>query len=67
MPRHLVQDDLDAGRLVALRIPRWDGGEENPRLAALAAHLARAAPGPAARWMLQRLAVPPESAEQPGC
>jgi DNA-binding transcriptional LysR family regulator len=67
MPRHLVQDDLRSGRLVALRIPRWDGGEENPRLAALAAHLARATPGPAGRWMLQRLAVPLGSPEQPGC
>jgi DNA-binding transcriptional LysR family regulator len=56
MPRHMVQADLDAGRLVELHIPCWDGRPRPPVLTALAAWRADAAPGPAAQWMVDKLA-----------
>jgi DNA-binding transcriptional LysR family regulator len=55
MPRHMVEADIAAGRLVALDIRRWDRDEGTPRLWAMAAHRAHAAPGPAGRWMLEQL------------
>jgi DNA-binding transcriptional LysR family regulator len=51
MPRHMVADDLDAGRLVALRLP--EAPSFDYRLNALWRKDSR--PGPAAVWMLDAL------------
>ena len=55
MPRHMVEDDLAAGRLKVLDIQRWDGDERLPRLKTVAAYRVGDAPGPAGRWLLERL------------
>jgi DNA-binding transcriptional LysR family regulator len=57
MPRHLVAEDLDAGRLVALQPDRWEGSDRMPSLAAVIAHRKDVALGPAGRWLFQRLAL----------
>lgn len=59
MPRHLVQADLEAGRLVMLDLARWDGVERVPRATIVAARRTDRPPGPAARWMHDRLAHSP--------
>ena len=55
MPRHIVEADLAAGRLVELRAARWDGRERMPRLPVMAVRRKAAALGPAGAWLLQRL------------
>ena len=55
MPRHIVADDIAAGRLVELRPLRWDGREGMPRLPMIAARRRSDALGPAGRWLLARL------------
>lgn len=57
MPRHMVEDDLAAGRLVLLYPGQWDGSERMPRLDMVAAHRKDHILGPAGRWMLERLAA----------
>src|SRR5690606_23229723 len=52
MPRHLVSDDLAAGRLVALTIAGWDAPSAVPLLAV---HRTADPPGPAASWLLAEL------------
>lgn len=56
MPRHMVEDDLAAGRLVMLDVARWDNDLRPPRLEMVTAHRRDFTPGPAGRWMLERLA-----------
>jgi DNA-binding transcriptional LysR family regulator len=56
MPRHMVETDLEAGRLVALRLTSWDGSPAMPRLATVMARRASHALGPAGRWLFDRLA-----------
>lgn len=57
MPRHLVAEDLAAGRLVALQPDRWEGSDRMPSIAAVIAHRKEVALGPAARWLFERMAV----------
>jgi DNA-binding transcriptional LysR family regulator len=56
MPRKLVAADLAAGRLVELKVLRWEGADRMPRLPLVIAHRRDKALGPAARWLVQRLA-----------
>ena len=55
MPLHMVRNDLDTGRLTRLRLSRWDGAQEMPRLPAVMARRRDQALGPAGRWMSARL------------
>ena len=55
LPRHLVADDLAAGRLVELRYGGWDGYEGPPRLRAVGVHKSGRPLGPAAAWLRKRL------------
>ena len=55
MPLHMVRDDLDAGRLVSLRLSSWDRSDRMPRLPTVVAHRRDHALGPAGRWLLARL------------
>ena len=52
MPGWLVADDLAAGRLVRLDLADWRGGDY--RLSIV--HRTADPPGPAARWLIDRLA-----------
>ncbi len=56
LPRHLVADDLSAGRLVELRFEKWDGYDGPPRLRTAVVHKRGAPLGPAAAWLRARLA-----------
>ncbi len=56
MPRNLVEEDLAAGRLVALKPLRWEGSDRMPHFPLVIAHRRDKALGPAARWLVQRLA-----------
>jgi len=53
MPHHAVKDDLKAGRLVELRIE--DTPPESMILPMSAVYPAAAPPGPAGRWLIERL------------
>ncbi len=57
MPRNLVAADLAAGRLVELKPLRWEGADRMPRFPLVIAHRRDKALGPAARWLVQRLAA----------
>jgi DNA-binding transcriptional LysR family regulator len=57
MPRNLVTADLAAGRLVELKPLRWEGADRMPRFPLVIAHRRDKALGPAARWLIQRLAA----------
>ena len=62
MPLHMVRADLEAGRLVQLKVSRWDGADRMPRLPVVMAHRRDTALGPAGRWLLTRLSIgAPES------
>lgn len=52
MPAHMVAADLDAGRLVELRIPE----AERRRLPLTAIYRTDRPPGPAGRWLIRRFA-----------
>ena len=55
LPRHMVEDDILSGRLVVLEL---DGSNAANALATVplsVIHLKSTLPGPAARWLLQRL------------
>jgi DNA-binding transcriptional LysR family regulator len=56
MPLHMVSDDLDAARLVQLKVRSWDGADRMPRLPIVVAHRRDRPLGPAGRWLLARLA-----------
>ena len=67
MPRKLVEKDLAAGRLVELKVLRWEGADRMPRFPLVIAHRRDKALGPAARWLVQRLtagATKPRSARR---
>lgn len=55
MPRHLVADDLAAGRLVALTTDKTSVAELPPELPLSVAHLRTRTLGPAARWLIDRM------------
>jgi DNA-binding transcriptional LysR family regulator len=57
MPRQLVAEDLAAGRLVELKVSRWEGADRMPRFPLVIAHRRDKALGPAAKWLVQRLAA----------
>ncbi|GAB2179066.1 LysR family transcriptional regulator [Dongia sp. agr-C8] len=57
MPRALVAADLAAGRLVELKPLRWEGSDRMPRFPLVIAHRRDKALGPAAKWLVQRLAA----------
>jgi DNA-binding transcriptional LysR family regulator len=57
MPRKLVAEDLAAGRLIELKPLRWEGADRMPRFPLVIAHRRDKALGPAARWLVQRLAA----------
>lgn len=54
MPEHMVADDLAAGRLVALDLADWRGVDY--RMSVI--YRTDAPPGPAARWLIDRLLAP---------
>jgi DNA-binding transcriptional LysR family regulator len=53
MPVHAVQQDLDAGRLVKLAIE--DMPDEGLSLPMVAIYMTAKPPGPAGRWLIERL------------
>jgi DNA-binding transcriptional LysR family regulator len=52
MPRDRVEDDLAAGRLVALRMGHWEN--ETLRMPLVVAHAKNRTLGPAGRWLFDR-------------
>ena len=57
MPRTMIAGDLAAGRLVELKPLRWEGSDKMPRFPLVIAHRRDKALGPAAQWLIQRLAA----------
>lgn len=57
MPRHVVQADIDAGRLVELHIEQMP--PNGISLAMTAVYPTQTPPGPAARWLIERLKLCP--------
>jgi hypothetical protein len=53
MPEPIVRADIDSRRLVRLNLPHWRGGE----YAMQAIHMTDTPPGPAGRWLIERLAT----------
>jgi DNA-binding transcriptional LysR family regulator len=53
MPEPVVRADIEAGRLVRLNLRNWRGGEYNLQ----AVHKVDTPPGPAGRWLIDRLAT----------
>jgi len=51
MPEPAVRADIEAGRLVRLNLRNWRGGEYNLQ----AVHKVDTPPGPAGRWLIERL------------
>ena len=52
MPEHVVRDDIARGDLVVLRLRDWPDGVTMPMYAV---HRADRPPGPAGRWLIERL------------
>jgi DNA-binding transcriptional LysR family regulator len=53
MPEPMVRADIESGRLVRLDLPDWRGGE----YAMQVVHKIETPPGPAGRWLIERLAL----------
>jgi DNA-binding transcriptional LysR family regulator len=51
MTEPMVRADIEAGRLVRLNLRDWRGGEYLTQVV----HRADAPPGPAGRWLIERL------------
>ena len=51
MPEPIVRADIETGRLVRLNLPDWRGGEHTMQ----AIHKTDTPPGPAGRWLIERL------------
>jgi hypothetical protein len=51
MPEPIVRADIESGRLVRLNLPDWRGGEYTMQ----AIHKTDTPPGPAGRWLIERL------------
>jgi DNA-binding transcriptional LysR family regulator len=62
MPEPTVREDLDAGRLVRLNLRNWRGAE----YVLLAFHKTDTPPGPAGRWLIDRLATMSDDVEAIG-
>ena len=60
MPHHLVEADLASGRLVALKPDRFGPGPYVITMSA--AYMADTPPGPAGRWLIERLKGPIQAA-----
>ena len=55
MPLHLVQQEIDQGRLVRLTIQSWEGSDRMPVFPAFVIRQRKAVQGPAARCLMQAL------------
>lgn len=54
LPEHMVKEELASGRLVRLKVAAW--GDDTWLLSLSIVHRPELSKGPAARWMLQRMA-----------
>jgi DNA-binding transcriptional LysR family regulator len=61
MPEKIVRADIEAGRLVRLNLPDWRGGEYTLH----AIHKTDTPPGPAGRWLIERLVTLSDVPEAP--
>jgi DNA-binding transcriptional LysR family regulator len=61
MPEPIVRADIESGRLLRLALPDWRGGEYNMQ----AIHKIDTPPGPAGRWLIERLVTLSDEAEAP--
>jgi DNA-binding transcriptional LysR family regulator len=61
MPEPIVRADIENGRLVRLNLPDWRGGEYTMHVI----HKTDTPPGPAGRWLIERLATLSDKAEPP--
>ena len=61
MPEPIVRADIETGRLVRLNLPDWRGGEHTMQ----AIHKTDTPPGPAGRWLIERLVALSDAAEAP--
>jgi DNA-binding transcriptional LysR family regulator len=61
MPEPLVRPDINAGRLVRLNLRDWRGGLYNLK----AVHKIDTPPGPAGRWLIERLATLSDAIDAP--
>jgi DNA-binding transcriptional LysR family regulator len=59
MPEPIVRADIETGRLVRLNLPDWRGGEYTLQ----AIHKTDTPPGPAGRWLIERLVTLSDKAE----
>jgi DNA-binding transcriptional LysR family regulator len=59
MPEPIVRADLKAGRLARLNLPDWRGGEYGMQVI----HRTDTPPGPAGRWLIERLVTLSDGAE----
>jgi len=55
MPRHLVENEIVAGKLVKLHLTEWEGGDRPPSVPMCVTWRDDKPLGPAARWMMERL------------
>lgn len=60
MPLHMVASDMEAGRLVELKMKRWPRHVRRATIATVLVHRLDNPPGPAGTWLLGRLAGGPE-------
>jgi DNA-binding transcriptional LysR family regulator len=61
MPEPIVRADVETGRLVRLNLREWRGGEYVMQ----AIHKVDNPPGPAGRWLIERLVMLSDSVEEP--
>ena len=61
MPEPIVRTDIKIGKLVRLNLPDWRGGEYTMQ----AIHKTDTPPGPAGRWLIERLATLSDAVEPP--
>jgi len=61
MPEPMVRADIASGRLVRLNLPDWRGGD----YAMQAVYKTDTPPGPAGRWLIERLVTLSDAAEGP--
>jgi DNA-binding transcriptional LysR family regulator len=61
MPEPIVRADIETGRLVRLNLPDWRGGEYTLQ----AIHKTDTPPGPAGRWLIERLVTLSDGVEPP--
>jgi DNA-binding transcriptional LysR family regulator len=61
MPEPIVRADIESGRLVRLNLPDWRGGEYTLQ----AIYTTDTPPGPAGRWLIERLVTLSDAIEAP--